>query len=155
LIRNWLPLRSLIRRDAYYGSAAAEFVAQRVLIAKIKARSAKYGRANDGRHRARGSRPLDFSPDNAMVNLVGRIGFVIVILLALVGIMSAVGRFAATVGYLADPTSIRTPSADAPAGPNFDNRYYAHPYWTLSHVTAGFLFMTLGPLQFVAAVRNR
>jgi uncharacterized membrane protein len=40
-----------------------------------------------------------------------------------------------------------------PAG--FEGRYYASPYWTLAHCVSGVLFMVLGPVQFIAASRNR
>jgi uncharacterized membrane protein len=88
-----------------------------------------------------------------VLKIVARLGFVMVILLALVGILSVTGRFVATVEYLAHDTVARAQSS--PVGPEFDNRYYAHPYLTLTHIASGFLFMTLGPLQFVAAIRNR
>ncbi len=88
-----------------------------------------------------------------MVKLVGRIGFALVVLLALVGIASVVGRFVSVVRFLNDPSAV-DPRAGDPA-PGFNARYYAHPYLTLWHVVPGFLFMTLGPLQFVAAIRNR
>jgi uncharacterized membrane protein len=88
-----------------------------------------------------------------MVRWLGRLGFVVVILLALVGINSVVGRFIATVDYLATDTKMDLP--ELPEMRGFNDRYYANPYLTLAHVTTGFLFMTLGPLQFVPAIRNR
>jgi len=47
----------------------------------------------------------------------------------------------------------RSAQQGPPAG--FDARYYAIPYWTLAHCVSGILFMVLGPLQFIAASRNR
>src|SRR5260370_42083698 len=88
-----------------------------------------------------------------MVKVVGGIGFAFVILLALVGILSVVGRFISVVRFLNDPSAVANQAA-IPA-PGFNERYYAHPYLTLVHIVPGFLFMTLGPLQFVGAIRNR
>jgi uncharacterized membrane protein len=98
-----------------------------------------------------------------MVTILGRIGHVVVILLALIGIVSVVLRFALTVQYLRDPSVIERSQAAAPnaepspgpAGPEFDKRYYDHPYLTLVHIVPGFLFMTLGPLQFMTGIRKR
>ncbi len=90
-----------------------------------------------------------------MVRFVGRAGFVVVILLAVVGINSAVGRFATTVQYLADPAAFAAEELPPQLPSNFNTRYYAIPYLTLIHATTGFLFMVLGPLQFVGAIRNR
>ena len=97
--------------------------------------------------------PVGGSPETTTIKVVGRIGFAVVILLALMGISSAVGRFVSTVQYLADPSSVV--ASAGPAGEQFDGRYYAHPYLTLVHVVTGFLFMVLGPIQFLPAVRNR
>ena len=41
-----------------------------------------------------------------MIRIVGRVGYGIVILLALVGIISVAGRFVGTVQYLADPAAV-------------------------------------------------
>ncbi len=94
-----------------------------------------------------------------MVTMVGRIGFVVVVLLALVGISSAVGRFGLTAIYLFDPSMAPLETGDPSPGfqppADFNPRYYEHPYLTLTHVVCGILFMVLGPLQFVAAIRNR
>jgi uncharacterized membrane protein len=86
-----------------------------------------------------------------LIHLVGKVGFSLVVLLALVGLFSVVRRFVMTVRYLENPEVAAVP--DPIKG--FNARYYQHPYLTLVHVVAGFLFMTLGPLQFVAAIRNR
>src|SRR5262249_43218099 len=88
-----------------------------------------------------------------MVTIVGKIGFVLVILLALVGIISLVGRFVSFVQFLNDPSVANTQPDDPALG--FNQRYYDHPYLTLCHIVPGFLFMTLGPLQFMAGIRNR
>lgn len=89
-----------------------------------------------------------------MVNVVGRVGFVIAILLAMVGLSIAVTRLNVTLQSISNP-AYTAPQDLEPPGANFTPRYNAHPYWTLAHVAAGILFMTLGPVQFVAAVRNR
>jgi uncharacterized membrane protein len=88
-----------------------------------------------------------------MVKLVGRIGFTLVILLALIGIASVVGRFIGILRFLADPSVTDAQAGDPAAG--FNQRYYAHPYLTLLHIVPGFLFMTLGPLQFMPSIRKR
>jgi uncharacterized membrane protein len=88
-----------------------------------------------------------------MTKAVGRLGFVVVVLLALVGLNSAVGRFVSSVQFLDDPSSVVMPSS--PLREQFEARYYARPYLTLVHVVAGCLFMVLGPVQFWPAVRNR
>ena len=138
-----------------------------------------------------------------MLTLLGRAGFTAVILLALVGLSSAVNRIADTVAFLRNPArqaafanqSIALKNSNATdttnggksgtAGPSsekavpdvtalpnaksraarsaeqqgpprgFNDRYYAIPYWTLAHCVCGILFMVLGPMQFVAASRNR
>jgi uncharacterized membrane protein len=91
-----------------------------------------------------------------MVKVVGKIGHALVILLALVGIISVVGRFVSVVRFLSDPSVVDTQAEDPHlTGFGFNQRYYAHPYLTLVHIVPGFLFMTLGPMQFMAAIRNR
>jgi len=39
----------------------------------------------------------------------------------------------------------------------FEGRYVEHPWMTLLHIHSvpGFLFMTLGPLQFMSSIRKR
>lgn len=51
----------------------------------------------------------------------------------------------------------RPPRSSGRKGPSraFEARYHAIPYWTLAHCVCGILFMVLGPMQFVAASRNR
>jgi uncharacterized membrane protein len=88
-----------------------------------------------------------------MVKVIGNIGYTLVILLALIGIGSVVGRLVSIVRFLADPSVVETQVGDPGAG--FNQRYDAHPYLTLLHIVPGFLFMTLGPLQFMPAIRNR
>jgi uncharacterized membrane protein len=90
-----------------------------------------------------------------MIKIFGRIGFVVVVLLALVGLLSIAFRFAGTVHYLIDPASVDITANTPPGAEGFEERYYAHPYLTLVHVVVGFAFMTLGPVQFWPAVRNR
>jgi len=90
-----------------------------------------------------------------MVSFFGRLGFVIVILLSLVGLLSVVTRCAMTIESLTDPQYVVTEPEGSPVDSEFNQRYADHPAWTLVHAVAGFFFMTLGPLQFVASVRNR
>jgi uncharacterized membrane protein len=90
-----------------------------------------------------------------MVRIVGRIGYVVVVLLALVGILSVVVRFSSTVQYLSDPSAVDVTANAPPGAEGFEERYYAHPYLTLVHIFVGSLFMVLGPVQFWPAVRNR
>jgi uncharacterized membrane protein len=89
-----------------------------------------------------------------MIHVLSRAGFVVVVLLAAVGILSAVTRFNNTLTYLGDPAAF-----DARQMPEilreFDARYYAMPYLTLLHVTVGILFMVIGPLQFMSSIRTR
>jgi uncharacterized membrane protein len=89
-----------------------------------------------------------------MITFLSRAGFVAVLFLALVGIASSVNRFVGTVQFLVDPATLATRDVP-PELRDFDARYFASPYATLVHVTVGFLFMVLGPLQFVGAIRNR
>ena len=88
-----------------------------------------------------------------MLTFIARVGYVVVVLLALVGLLSVATRFADTVQYLADPNVAANP--DPPGAAGFQGRYREHPYLTLTHLAAGFLFMVLGPVQFWPAVRNR
>jgi uncharacterized membrane protein len=88
-----------------------------------------------------------------MVKVLGKIGFTLVILLVLVGIGSALARFIGTVQFLRDPSAVDIAAGNP--GDGFNERYYAHPYLTLLHIVPGFLFMMLGPLQFMPAIRNR
>jgi uncharacterized membrane protein len=127
-----------------------------------------------------------------MITILGRLGFTAVILLALVGLSSAINRIADTLAALNDrkggsglanstevaytaPTMREIPAesakvghdADGEANPTrrsagqqsppagFEARYHAIPYWTLAHCVSGVLFMVLGPMQFIAASRNR
>jgi uncharacterized membrane protein len=89
-----------------------------------------------------------------MIRVVARIGYVVVVLLALVGIASVVLRFVSPVHFLAGANwiDLKNPT---PGAEGFDARYYDHPYLTLVHLVTGFLFMALGPIQFWPAVRNR
>ena len=89
-----------------------------------------------------------------MLKYIARIGYVVVALLALVGLLSVLTRFAFTMQYLADGSRVSIDTGNDFAE-QFEGRYYAHPYLTLVHVVTGFLFMTIGPIQFWPAVRNR
>lgn len=90
-----------------------------------------------------------------MIKIVGRVGYGVVILLAMVGIASIASRFVGTVQYLADPSAVDITAGEPPGAAGFEGRYYAHPYLTLVHITVGLLFMVLGPIQFWPGVRNR
>jgi uncharacterized membrane protein len=90
-----------------------------------------------------------------MIKTFGRIGYVVVVLLALVGITSIVSRLMGTVQYLIDPSVVDITANSPPGTEGFEERYYAHPYLTLVHIVVGLLFMVLGPIQFWPAVRNR
>jgi len=96
--------------------------------------------------------PREHESRKAAIDLAAKVGFVIVVLLALVGLNSVLRRFLLTVQFLQDPAVAAQPDG---IGMGFNDRYYAHPYLTFLHIIPGFLFMTIGPLQFVAAVRNR
>lgn len=87
--------------------------------------------------------------NRTLIKIIGRVGFVFVVLLCLVGILSVVTRFISTMSVLAG----QQPAPDAFR--EFDSRYWDHPWLTLAHIVPGFIFMTIGPLQFVAAIRNR
>lgn len=89
-----------------------------------------------------------------MITYLGRLGYVAVILLSLVGLESVGRRSFLTLWSLADPEFRESEAAQLVPG-NFDTRYYDHPYLTLAHAAAGALFMILGPLQFMPAIRNR
>lgn len=88
-----------------------------------------------------------------MIKVLGRVGFGCVIFLAVVGLFSVVRRSVVTVGFLLHPSQ----TLDLPPIPaaGFEDRYYAHPYMTLVHVSSGFFFMVLGPLQFMPSIRRR
>jgi uncharacterized membrane protein len=88
-----------------------------------------------------------------MIKIVARIGYVVVVLLALAGIASVVLRFLYTVQFLAGVSWVEV-NGPPPGAPNFDARYYDHPYLTLVHIVTGFVFMALGPIQFWPAVRK-
>jgi len=88
-----------------------------------------------------------------MTNVVGKIGFVVVVLLALVGINSAVFRLVDTLPFVTAPAEPLTDTSDTFA--YFENRYETHPYLTIAHVTSGIVFMVLGPLQFWPVIRRR
>jgi uncharacterized membrane protein len=89
-----------------------------------------------------------------MIKIFARIGYVVAVLLALVGIISVLARFLSTVQFLAGANWVDLDNP-VPGAEGFDARYYDHPYLTLVHVVTGFVFMALGPIQFWPAVRNR
>lgn len=103
--------------------------------------------------------PLTTQTDGAgnreMVKFIGRIGYVVVVSLALVGLLSVATRFVVTLQYLADPASVDMTAGTPPGAEGFGERYFTRPYLTLVHVVTGALFMVLGPVQFWPAVRNR
>ena len=89
-----------------------------------------------------------------MITLLGRVGFCCVLLLCFVGSASAVTRLMRTTEYLADPAGYVVPDSP-PNAEGFEPRYFARPYLSIVHSLAGLVFMILGPIQFVPAVRNR
>lgn len=89
-----------------------------------------------------------------MITALGRIGYCCVLLLCFIGAASAVTRLMRTTEYLADPAGYVIPPA--PPGANgFEERYFALPYLSITHSVTGLIFMVLGPIQFLPAVRNR
>lgn len=71
----------------------------------------------------------------------------VVCLLALVGMVAAIGRTVTLASTLAgEPLP--------PAG-SFDGGFARNPALTLLHILPGFFFMVLGPFQFVAKLRSR
>ena len=83
-------------------------------------------------------------PGNTMVRLL----WSLVILLALIGAAAATRR--AVVFFSPMPESAsRNPAAALDAG------FARHRALTLAHILPGFLFMVLGPLQFVRRIRSR
>jgi uncharacterized membrane protein len=84
-----------------------------------------------------------------IVRLLSRIGFVVVLFLVALALLSVAIRFVRTIDVL-----LHGASHPASSGP-FESRYEAHPYLTLIHVVAGFFFMITGPVQFVESIRLR
>jgi len=89
-----------------------------------------------------------------VIKIVGRIGFGVVLLLAMIGLLSVAGRLISVTRFLAFGEIAPTPP-DFPLAAELDGRYYHAPYLTLAHILTGLLFMVLGPIQFLPAVRNR
>lgn len=89
-----------------------------------------------------------------MIKTVARIGYVVVVLLALFGLLSVATRFIGVMQLLTTGEA-PSPPPDFPIAEEFDGRYYRSPYLTLVHILTGMLFMVLGPIQFWPAVRNR
>ncbi len=74
--------------------------------------------------------------------IASTMGWVAIVLSVLLLIFSGANRLASVTQ---DPAT-----ADA-----FDIRYIQHPWVTLLHIVPGVLFLSLGPLQFVARIRRR
>ncbi len=89
-----------------------------------------------------------------MITVLGRVGFCCVLLLAFVGSASAVTRLIRTTQYLSDPSGYVVPPSP-PGAEGFEPRYFALPYLSIAHASSGLVFMILGPIQFLPAVRNR
>ena len=85
----------------------------------------------------------------AWKNTIEKIGWVVVILLVFVGLTSIVGRLYVVVGTMLDASFIESDPT------SFDGRYNVNPVLTLSHLVPGFLFMLLGPFQFIKNVRAK
>ena len=73
--------------------------------------------------------------------------WIIVIVLALIGITAAVRRALIIENVI--------PSFSPPKYPGFDSGFSKHPALTLIHIIPGALFMILGPLLFIRKIRNR
>src|SRR5437868_5847954 len=71
-----------------------------------------------------------------------------VIFLALIGMAAVIRRAIVLMPVLASGHS--TVASDA-----FDAGFAGHPLLTMVHIVPGFLFMVLGPLQFVRRIRAR
>jgi uncharacterized membrane protein len=71
-----------------------------------------------------------------------------VILLAIVGVAAVIRR----VLVLFWPLQFNGHFASAQA---LDSNFARHPALTLAHIVPGFLFMILGPLQFIRGIRSR
>ena len=83
------------------------------------------------------------------LGVIAVIGWTAVIYLAYVGAHDAVTRTFFSVATLT--SNMPAEVANHP----FEGRYVQHPWMTLFHSVAGFLFMTLGPLQFMSPIRKR
>jgi uncharacterized membrane protein len=83
-----------------------------------------------------------------VIRIFARVGFVVVLLLTALALLSVCLRFAFTWRVLSGDT------ASLPSNV-FEDRYAAHPWLTMAHILAGFLFMVTGPWQFVPAIRTR
>lgn len=72
----------------------------------------------------------------------------LVILLALIGVVAVTRRTVVLLSLMPE-TASRNPMAA------FDGGFAGHRALTLVHILPGFLFMVLGPLQFVRRIRSR
>ncbi|HUG43662.1 MAG TPA: DUF2306 domain-containing protein [Acidobacteriota bacterium] len=79
--------------------------------------------------------------------LAGRLLAGIVIGLVLIGLAAVVGR--------ARDLHFRFQTGIPPPTGSFDEGFYRHPVLTLVHIFPGFIFLTLGPLQFWTRLRVR
>lgn len=82
-------------------------------------------------------------------SVIAVVGWIAVIYLAYVGAHDALMRTLFSVATLTSNMS-----AEVASHP-FEGRYVQHPWMTLLHSLPGFLFMTLGPLQFMSSIRKR
>jgi len=89
-----------------------------------------------------------------MITFLGRFGYLVVLLLCFVGSASAITRMIRVTEYLGDPAAYVMPSSP-PGNEGFEARYFERPYHSLLHSATGLIFMVLGPIQFLPAVRNR
>lgn len=89
-----------------------------------------------------------------MITFLGRFGYLVVLLLCFVGSASALTRMIRVTVYLSDPAAYVMPSSP-PGADGFEARYFDRPYHSLLHAVTGLIYMVLGPIQFLPAVRNR
>ncbi len=80
-------------------------------------------------------------------SLASRVLAGIVISLVLIGMAAAAGR--------ARDLLFRFQTGIPPPPGSFDEGFYRYPVLTLVHIIPGFLFLTLGPLQFWTRLRTR
>jgi uncharacterized membrane protein len=78
---------------------------------------------------------------------LGRILWVVVVLLVLIGVFAVVRRTALLTGSI-------TPQRFS-EGADMDAGFNQHPLLTMVHIIPGLLFMILGPFQFVRSLRAR
>ena len=76
------------------------------------------------------------------INILSTIGWVAVVLSALILLASGIVRFVLM-------------TQDTQSTDTFDIRYVQHPWVTFFHIFPGLLFLTFAPLQFVERIRRR